>query len=175
MRFKASADRIMTLGELCALVAGRVPLLLELKSRFDGDMRLPQRVATVLASYAGPVAAMSFDPALIEAVRNNAPALPRGIVAERHYAHHEWDRFSSAEELRMAFLLHASRTRPHFIAYSVKDLPAIAPWIARSVFGLPLLTWTVRSEARPRASPPLTPTRSFSRGFGRENGSHQRI
>ena len=46
----------------------------------------------------------------------------------------------------MALLLHATRTRPHFLAYRVKDLPAAAPLIARWVFGLPLLTWTVRSD-----------------------------
>ena len=46
----------------------------------------------------------------------------------------------------MAFLLHTPRTRPHFVAYSIKDLPAVAPLIARMIFGLPLLTWTVRSE-----------------------------
>ena len=146
VRFKASADRIMTLGELCDLVAGRATLVLELKSRFDGDRRLAQRAADVLANYAGPVAVMSFDPAMIEALRKIAPALPRGIVAERHYAHHEWDRFTAAEKRRMAFLLHANRTRPHFIAYGVKDLPAVAPLIARMIFGLPLLTWTVRSD-----------------------------
>ena len=38
------------------------------------------------------------------------------------------------------------RTRPHFIAYAVSDLPAPAPWLARNLFGRPLLTWTVRSE-----------------------------
>ena len=43
VRFKQSADRILTLGELCDLVAGRVTLLLELKSRFDGDRRLVAR------------------------------------------------------------------------------------------------------------------------------------
>ena len=40
VRFKASRDRILTLGELCELVAGRATLVLELKSRFDGDRRL---------------------------------------------------------------------------------------------------------------------------------------
>jgi len=147
VRFKASADRILTLGELCDLVAGRATLVLELKSRFDGDRRLVQRAAAVLANYAGPVAVMSFDPALIEAARQIAPGLTRGIVAERHYAHHEWDGMPTAEKRRMAHLLHAPRTRPQFVAYSVKDLPAAAPLIARKVFGLPLLTWTVRSEA----------------------------
>jgi glycerophosphoryl diester phosphodiesterase len=153
VRFQASADRILRLGELCDLVDGRVPVLLELKSHFDNDRRLAQRVTDVLAAYTGPVAVMSFDPAMIEVVRWIAPHLTRGIVAERHYVHHEWDRFSGTEKRRMAFLLHANRTRPHFIAYGVKDLPAVAPLIARTLFRLPLLTWTVRNEAdRARAA-----------------------
>jgi glycerophosphoryl diester phosphodiesterase len=146
VRFKASADRILTLGELCDLVGGRATLVLEFKSHFDGDRRLVQRSADVLANYTGPVAVMSFDPDMIEVVRWIAPHLMRGIIAERHYAHHEWDHFSGAEKRSMAFLLHASRTRPHFIAYGVKDLPAVAPLIARTIFRLPLLTWTVRSD-----------------------------
>jgi glycerophosphoryl diester phosphodiesterase len=146
VRFRASADCILTLREFCDLVSGRATLVLELKSHFDGDRRLVQRAADVLANYAGPVAVMSFDPALIEAARAIAPGLPRGIIAERHYAHREWGRFPRAEKRRMAFLLHANRTRPHFIAYAVRDLPAAAPLIARAIFGLPLLTWTVRSD-----------------------------
>jgi glycerophosphoryl diester phosphodiesterase len=146
VKFKATADRIMTLPELLELVAGRVPLLLELKSRFDGDPRLPRRVVEVLKTYRGAVAAMSFDPALVEHMRAIAPGLTRGIVAERYYTHHEWNRLSGPEKLRLAFLLHAPRTRPHFVAYAVRDLPALAPWLARHVFARPLLTWTVRGD-----------------------------
>src|SRR5204862_5353221 len=54
--FKATADRMLTLAELCELVAGRVALVLELKSHFNGDQRLPSRVAKLLASYPGPAA-----------------------------------------------------------------------------------------------------------------------
>jgi glycerophosphoryl diester phosphodiesterase len=153
IRFKAGTDRILTLGELCELVAGRTALLLELKTHLDSDTRLPQRAAAMLAGYAGPAAVMSFDPLLIQAIRDDAPAVPRGIVAERHYADHEWDRMTGMEKLRLALLLHANRSRPHFLAYSVKDLPAAAPWIARHVFGLPVLTWTVRTaDDRARAA-----------------------
>jgi len=88
--FKNTADRIMTLPEFLALVAGRTPLMIELKSRFDGDLRLVTRAAEVLARYAGPAALMSFDPALVAALRARAPALTRGIVAERHYTDSEW-------------------------------------------------------------------------------------
>ena len=52
----------------------------------------------------------------------------------------------------MAMFLHAGRTRPQFIAYGIKDLPAAAPLVARLVFRLPLLTWTVRSEADRRTA-----------------------
>src|SRR5476649_1070835 len=51
VRFKNSADRILTLRELCDLVTGRATLVLELKSRFDGDLRLALRAAVVLAKY----------------------------------------------------------------------------------------------------------------------------
>lgn len=147
IRYKTGGDRIMTLPELCELVAGRATLVIELKSRFDGDLRLAERTASVLSGYTGAAAVMSFDPAPIAALRRIAPGLPRGIVAERRYIHHEWDGLMPAAKRDLAFLLHAPRSRPQFIAYSVKDLPAAAPLLARHAFGLPLLTWTVRTDS----------------------------
>src|ERR1700750_1324663 len=35
--FKDTPERMMPLSDLCALVAGRVPLVIEVKSHFDGD------------------------------------------------------------------------------------------------------------------------------------------
>lgn len=151
VRFRNSSDRLLTLAELCDLVNGRVPLLVEIKSRFDGDLRLTRRVADVLRSYKGPAAPMSFDPAIVRELRATAPALPRGIVAERHYSHPEWKSLSSAQKLQLGFLLHAPRTRPHFVAYSVTDLPSPAPFLART-FGLPLLTWTIRTAEERRTA-----------------------
>lgn len=146
--FRHTQDRMPTLAQLCELVAGRVPLILEMKSEFDGDRRLPARVAEILRSYSGPVAAMSFDPEQIAALLAAAPGLPRGIVAERCYTHPEWAALTAGQRFNLSHLLHTPRTRPHFIAYSVKDLPAAAPLAARWLFGLPLLTWTVRTEAQ---------------------------
>ena len=144
--FKHAADRMMTLGEMCDLVAGRTPILVELKSRFAGDRRLVARAVEILKDYSGPVAVMSFDPDVVAALRELAPGLPRGIVAERHYVHQEWNELSDRQRRNLAFLLHGLRTRPHFVAYQVEDLPSPAPLLARNLFGLPLLAWTVRSE-----------------------------
>ncbi|MEN3290111.1 MAG: hypothetical protein V7634_4411, partial [Bradyrhizobium sp.] len=62
LKFKATSEQMMTLGDLCALVAGRVPLVIEVKSHFDGDRQLVKRMAEVLSAYSGPVVGMSFDP-----------------------------------------------------------------------------------------------------------------
>jgi glycerophosphoryl diester phosphodiesterase len=144
--FHGSDERMMTLGELCDLVAGRAPLLLELKSRFDGDGRLPLRVAAVLAGYGGPVAPMSFDPAQLAWLRQKAPHLPRGIVAAKYRPHPYWDQMPPWLRYGMGSLLPALTARPHFVAYAFDNLPALAPSLARHTLCLPLLTWVVRSE-----------------------------
>jgi glycerophosphoryl diester phosphodiesterase len=150
--FKSTAERMMTLGDLCTLVAGRVPLVIEVKSHFDGDRRLVTRMAEVLAAYSGPAVGMSFDPDQVLALRELMPSRPRGIVAEREYTQAEWPEASPEQRRGMTHLRHAFRTRPHFVAYWVNELPSAAPWIARNIFGLPLLTWTVRTaEQRARA------------------------
>jgi glycerophosphoryl diester phosphodiesterase len=153
VRFKDTSERMMSLGDLCTLVAGRVPLVIEVKSHFDGDRRLVARMAEVLASYRGPVVGMSFDPDHVLALRELMPELPRGIVAERSYDAADWPDATPAQRESMLHLRHTFRTRPHFVAYWIDELPAPAPWIARNIFGLPLLTWTVRTpEQRARAA-----------------------
>jgi glycerophosphoryl diester phosphodiesterase len=151
--FKTTSERMMTLADLCALVAGRVPLVIEVKSHFDGDRKLVKRMAEVLSSYDGPAVGMSFDPDQVLALRELLPSRPRGIVAERHYSETDWPDASPAQRHDMTHLRHFFRTQPDFVAYWIDELPAAAPWIARNVFGCPLLSWTVRTqEQRARAA-----------------------
>ena len=153
VKFKDTSERMMSLGDLCALVAGRVPLVIEVKSHFDGDRQLVARMSEVLAAYRGPAVGMSFDPDQVLALRDKMPKLPRGIIAERTYDEADWPEATPVQRRGMLHLRHAFRTRPHFVAYWVDELPAPAPWIARNIFGLPLLTWTVRTpEQRERAA-----------------------
>ena len=151
--FKGTSERMISLGELCALVKGRVPLVIEVKSHFDGDRKLVARMAEVLAAYSGHAAVMSFDPDQVLALREKIPERPRGIIAQRSYDDDYWKKLTPQQRHGMLHLRHAFRTRPHFVAFWVNQLPAPAPWIARHVFGLPLLTWTVRTpEQRKRAA-----------------------
>ena len=145
VKFKNTTERMMSLDDLLTLVAGRAPLVIEVKSHFDGDRKLVKRMADVLASYSGPVVGMSFDPDQVLALREFAPNLPRGIVAQRNYDDDYWKKLTREQRDSMLYLRHAFRTEPHFVAFWVNQLPAPAPWIARNIFGCPLLAWTVRT------------------------------
>ena len=82
------------------------------------------------ASYPGRSRRCRSIPAPIAALRELAPGLPRGLVAERRYAHAEWH--DPRAETR-AGIMPATRcaARPHFLAYRVQDLPPPLPLLAR--------------------------------------------
>src|SRR5580700_10992215 len=104
VRFKDTAERMMSLADLCILVRGRVPIIVEVKSHFDGDHRLVKRMAEVLASYPGPVAGMSFDPDQVVALREMIPERPRGIVAQSDYTEADWPEATPSQRAGMRHL-----------------------------------------------------------------------
>ena len=144
--FKATGDRMITLTELFALAAGRVPLVVEIKSEFDGRLALTERVATLAQDYAGPLALMSFDPEPIAWLRAHAPGLVRGIVAESHYDGAHWARMPAGMRADLAALAHFERTDPDFLSWRVADLPSAATERYRGSLGRPVVCWTVRTE-----------------------------
>jgi glycerophosphoryl diester phosphodiesterase len=147
--FKSTADRMLTLGELCDLVAGRSTLVIELKGNFVGDTRLAARTAEVLASYGGPAAVMSFDPSLMAALRARAPSIVLGVVGMRR----DPGTPVRAQMSALRYLRQALAARPQFLAYRVADLTSAPPLLARHMLRWPVLTWTVRSpEDRTRAA-----------------------
>lgn len=141
--FKTGPDHIQTLDELLRQVDRRVPLVIELKSNWDGDTRLTQRALEVLAPYGGPYALMSFDPDPLQYICENSPATIRGIVADRtidgYYAN-----MPLARRLELRNLSHLDRTRPDFISFYWKELP-FEPVNNFRAAGLPVITWTLRS------------------------------
>ena len=141
-----SADRIPTLAAFLDRIGGRTPLVIEIKSRFDEDLRLVHRTAEAVRAYAGPVALKSFDPVITAALIELAPALPRGIVAESRYDGPDWSSLSEGRRRDLANLLHFPESRPDFLSWRVGDLPSAAPFLCRHLGRLPVVAWTVRTE-----------------------------
>ena len=148
----SASDRVPTLTGFLDRIGGRVPLVIEIKSRFDGDMRLTDRTCEILRGYRGPFCIKSFDPAVVAHVRTIAPGIVRGIVAESTYVHPSYDFMSPDQKHALANLLHFEQSQPQFLSWHVKDLPVAAPYLARLLGRLPVMAWTVRDpEDRARA------------------------
>jgi glycerophosphoryl diester phosphodiesterase len=150
LRFKGSDERISTLPEFLAGVAGRVPVICEIKSHFDGDMRLTDRTRAIAASYSGPLALKSFDPKVIAHLRGLAPACPLGIIAEASYEGDYWRDLSAEQKQSCTAFLHFSETRPDFLSWNVDDLPHPTPALLRALASTPVMVWTVRTSEQKR-------------------------
>ncbi len=150
-----SRDRVPTLPGFLAAIAGRTPLVCEIKSRFDGDVRLAERVAACARDYAGPLAIKSFDPEIMAFLRANRARLglsstPLGVVAQADYDDpgDEWAGLSPERRRALSQFLHWPETRPDFLSWSARDLPAATPLLCRRALGLPVITWTIRSPSQ---------------------------
>jgi glycerophosphoryl diester phosphodiesterase len=142
--------RIPRLTDFLALVAGRVPLVIEIKSRFDGNPVLTRRCIELLRDYDGPVCMKSFDPQVVARLREEAPGICRGIVADAAGTGPPEGALegapNAADDARArAHLIHLEETLPDFVSWSADDLPHAAPFLCRSLRAMPILTWTVRS------------------------------
>jgi glycerophosphoryl diester phosphodiesterase len=141
-----SHDTIPTLETFLAHIAGRVPLVIEIKSRFDGDLALTRRAAEVVAAHPGqPIVFKSFDPVIVAALREIAPAIPRGIVAMLDYSYPDYAHLDAGQKHALANLLHFGESRPDFLSWKVADLPSAAPYLCREALGMPVMSWTVRN------------------------------
>ncbi len=144
IRLRNSSETIPTLVEVLRLVAGRVPLLIEVKWRGRRGKRPGRAVQRALRGYRGAVGVMSFNPSVGGWLARNEPDILRGLVVSEEKKRN----LRGAIERRLGLL----RARPDFLAYDVRDLPSRFAAAAR-VRGLSVLTWTVRSDAdRARAA-----------------------
>lgn len=142
LRLGGGSDRIPALRDLLGMVRGRVPLLIEVKTRREcrtGPLCLAVR--RDLEGYSGDVAVMSFDPRVGAWFRANAPLVVRGLVVSEQGAH----ALSGVVRRHLALW----RARPDFLACDIRDLPSRFA-AAQRRRGLPVLTWTVRDAPQRR-------------------------
>jgi glycerophosphoryl diester phosphodiesterase len=149
-----SDDLIPTLPQVLALVAGRVPLLIEIKELLDTMQdtsgRLESAVAKALDGYQGPVAVMSFNPHCMAHMARLAPRVPRGITTE-DYDPEACFPIPPDVCAKLRGIPDYDRTGCSFISHKATDLarPRVAELKTQ---GAAVLCWTIRSpEAAAKA------------------------
>ncbi len=140
-------EGIPTLTQILDLVAGQVPLLIEIKDQ-DGALGpdigpLEEATARALANYDGPVAVMSFNPHAVARMRDLAPDLPRGLIT-CGYESEDWPTVPAAIREALREIPDYERTGASFISHDATDLsrPRVAELKEK---GATILCWTIRS------------------------------
>ena len=137
---------IMRLADLLAQVRGRVPLLIEVKSEWAApDARFMDAIARDVGQYTGPAAIMSFDPAVVAALKPKLPGVPRGIVSGMYDDSWIEGKLGADRLYGLSHLLESRDAEPDFFAYHVKALPTPVTRFVREGLGMPLFAWTVRT------------------------------
>lgn len=132
---KGEHEGLPTLAEILALIDGRAPLLIEVKSPGRRVGALSRAVARALESYIGPVAVMSFNPGVPHWFARHRPSVLRGLVVTEE---------GRPERGRLKRRLSLWWSRADFLAYDIRDLPSAFA----TASGLPVGTWTVRTDAQ---------------------------
>jgi len=145
LAMKDTADHIGTAADMFTQVAGKTLIVCEIKSAYNGDMALTNRIAALVKQYSGPIVIKSFDPAIVAHWHTLNTGIPVGIVAMNDYSYDDYATCTADEKHAFANLLHFPVSKPDFVSWRVRDLPSGVPFLCQKALGLPLMTWTVRT------------------------------
>ena len=140
---KGSDQHIPLFQEVRDLVAGQVPLLIEVKP--DGNSRETARVLNEeLSDYQGTYCIESFDPRAVNWYRKNRPDIARGQLSDKFkptgILSHDLAR-RLCKNLSFNFY-----GRPDFIAYNQNHKNQRSYRLLRRLFPVYNAAWTIRSQ-----------------------------
>ena len=150
----SEGEGVPTLRQVLDLVGGRVPLLIELKDQ-GSRQGLEAATAAALAGYDGPVAVMSFNPAMVAAMAGLAPQVPRGLTTcafgPDDFPNPDGDPAREATRRHLAEMTYFAPTGAAFISHDRRDLenPRVAALRAQ---GAAVLCWTITSPEQEAAA-----------------------
>ncbi len=145
--FTLGTDHIISLAECLKLVDGKVPLLIEVKSHWTGLAEMEQGLIDVLSSYDGPHGIMSFDPSVIERLKNLGSKSLHGLVTSQCPSK-DWPGISEAQ--RQSGLIQFEKARElgiDFIAHEIGDIQNPQLKTLVKDLDIPLMSWTVKTQA----------------------------
>ena len=143
LRLLGTQEQIPTFNSILALFAGRVPLIIELKTANGNHRELAEAVCKRLDRYEGVFCLESFDPWALEDVAKLRPDFCRGQLAENFFRNPfglSLSKRFAGTNLSFNFL-----TRPDFVAYNFRDRKQLSNRLAKHLWGIQNVCWTIRS------------------------------
>ncbi|RYH10829.1 glycerophosphodiester phosphodiesterase family protein [Tropicimonas sp. IMCC6043] len=147
MVLKGSTETIPSFSDVLDIVAGQVPLLVEIKDQ-DGALgpdvgALEKAAAAAARDYSGPLAFMSFNPHSMIALKRIAPKCVRGMTSDA-FLEEDWPDVPAPVRQRLSGIPDLEAVGAAFVSHDAQALrmPRIAEIKAA---GLPVLCWTIRT------------------------------
>ena len=132
--------------DVLALFAGKAPIIVELKAERGNHAALSKAVCDLMDDYDGAYCLESFDPRVTLWLKKNQRCRCRGQLGENYFR-------SKKSKLPgvLKFLLSAQLENfivlPDFVAYRFSDRKNIGVWLARNLWGVQGVTWTIKTQA----------------------------
>lgn len=142
-RLEGTTHTIPYLSEVLELIAGQVPLIIELKVDKGNHAALCEEVCRLLDGYKGDFLLESFDPKALIWLRRNRPELPRGQLS--YFYNRHGDRIPRIVDFALHNFLTNVAARPDFLAMYHPDKMGFSLRLCRLLFRVPEFDWTVRT------------------------------
>lgn len=151
LKIQNSNESLPLFSEVLAFVAGRVPLLIEIKN--EGKVGpMESMVYEDLKKYQGKYAIQSFNPYTVKWFRINAPNVLRGqlagsnIVSDYEVEYQGTSQLPWYKSILLKNLLLNFESKPNFIAYEVKYTSNDYAKNLRKL-GVPIIGWSIQDQA----------------------------
>ncbi len=139
-RLFGTTQKIPLLSEVLDAVNGQVPLLIEIKRQPNVE-NANMVIRNTLLKYEGPLAIQSFDPFILWWFSNHGRFLKRGQLSSDFK---EEEKMSALKKYILKNFLLNRFSKPHFLAYDIRDMPNRLLERKRKK-GMIVLGWTVQS------------------------------
>lgn len=141
---EGTRSKIPTFSQVLKKVNGKVPLLIELKTKGNAKA-LCQAVANQLEGYKGDYLIQSFDPRCLVWFKKNKPEVLRGILTENFFKDSEVE-LSFPLKFVLGIMLLNIWAKPDFVANNFLHRNSLANKIALKYWKLKGFVWTIRKK-----------------------------
>lgn len=143
-RLEGTDEKIPLLAQVLNMFQGGAPVIVELKSYRGNGSRLCDAACAVLKDFDGSYCVESFDPRCVVWLRNAHSDVIRGQLTENFFL--AKSRISNFLKFTMRHQMLNVLTKPDFVAYRFEDRRTISNFIARKIWGIQGVAWTIRTQ-----------------------------
>ena len=137
-------EHIPLFTQVLELINGQVPLIVELKPTTENYAQLCKKACDLLENYSGLYCIESFDPRCIAWLRKHRPNIIRGQLTQDFFKSN--GKYPWMLKFVMKHNLYNLISRPDFIAYCFAHRKTLSNFIARKLWGVQGVAWTIRNK-----------------------------